>query len=193
MPQKKNPDAAELLRAKAPRVVGHYAALQGVLHALPLTYNKDLQEDKEHLFDTADTLELALAAARGMVARRALLARADGRRGRRRAARRHRRRRHGWCATECPSARPTGSSLGSCARAEDAGRSLSELSPAELAAHSPVLAEHAEEYRELLTQSSWLESKVSEGGTASERVREQLQLARGVLAHPRRGVPNPWD
>src|SRR5580704_10490759 len=42
MPQKKNPDAAELLRAKAPRVVGHYAALQGVLHALPLTYNKDL-------------------------------------------------------------------------------------------------------------------------------------------------------
>jgi argininosuccinate lyase len=53
MPQKKNPDAAELLRAKAPRVVGHLAALHGVLHALPLTYNKDLQEDKEHLFDAA--------------------------------------------------------------------------------------------------------------------------------------------
>jgi argininosuccinate lyase len=47
MPQKKNPDAAELLRAKAPRVVGHLAALHGVMHALPLTYNKDLQEDKE--------------------------------------------------------------------------------------------------------------------------------------------------
>ena len=63
MPQKKNPDAAELLRAKAPRVVGHLAALHGVMHGLPLTYNKDLQEDKEHLFDAVDTLELCLAAA----------------------------------------------------------------------------------------------------------------------------------
>ena len=67
MPQKKNPDAAELLRAKAPRVVGHLAAFHGVLHALPLTYNKDLQEDKEHVFDAADTLALTLAAATGMV------------------------------------------------------------------------------------------------------------------------------
>src|SRR3954465_11689759 len=67
MPQKKNPDAAELLRAKAPRIVAHLSALHGVMHALPLTYNKDLQEDKEHLFDTVDTLELCLAAARGML------------------------------------------------------------------------------------------------------------------------------
>ena len=63
MPQKKNPDAAELLRAKAPRVVAHLAALHGVMHGLPLTYNKDMQEDKEHLFDAVDTLELCLAAA----------------------------------------------------------------------------------------------------------------------------------
>ena len=67
MPQKKNPDAAELLRAKAPRVAGHLVALHGVLHGLPLTYNKDMQEDKEHLFDAADTLDLCLAAARGML------------------------------------------------------------------------------------------------------------------------------
>src|SRR5205823_696586 len=67
MPQKKNPDAAELLRAKAPRAAGHLAALHGVLHGLPLTYNKDLQEDKEHLFDAVDTLELTLAAAIAMV------------------------------------------------------------------------------------------------------------------------------
>src|SRR5205814_3252117 len=67
MPQKKNPDAGELLRAKAPRIVGHLTAFHGVLHALPLTYNKDLQEDKEHLFDTVDTLELTLAAATGMI------------------------------------------------------------------------------------------------------------------------------
>ena len=68
MPQKKNPDAGELLRAKAPRIVGHLQALHGVMHALPLTYNKDLQEDKEHLFDSVDTLRLCLAAATGMIA-----------------------------------------------------------------------------------------------------------------------------
>src|SRR5206468_12349538 len=67
MPQKKNPDAAELLRAKAPRVAAHLVALHGVMHALPLTYNKDMQEDKEHLFDAVDTIELSLAAARGML------------------------------------------------------------------------------------------------------------------------------
>src|SRR5215203_1570896 len=67
MPQKKNPDAAELLRAKAPRVAARLAALHGVMHGLPLTYNKDMQEDKEHLFDAVDTLGLCLAAATGMV------------------------------------------------------------------------------------------------------------------------------
>src|SRR5215210_5823886 len=67
MPQKKNPDAAELLRAKAPRVVSHLMALHGVMHALPLTYNKDMQEDKEGLFDAVDTLELCLSAAAGML------------------------------------------------------------------------------------------------------------------------------
>src|SRR5207248_6132603 len=67
MPQKKNPDAAELLRAKAPRMVGHLAAMHGVMHALPLAYNKDLQEDKEHLFDAVDTVELSLRSAREML------------------------------------------------------------------------------------------------------------------------------
>ena len=67
MPQKKNPDAAELLRAKAPRVAARLVALHGVLHGLPLTYNKDMQEDKEHLFDAVDTLDLCLQAATGML------------------------------------------------------------------------------------------------------------------------------
>src|SRR5215217_3703512 len=67
MPQKKNPDAAELLRAKAPRVTSHLSALHGVMHGLPLTYNKDMQEDKEHLFDAVDTLDLCLQAAAGML------------------------------------------------------------------------------------------------------------------------------
>ena len=144
MPQKKNPDAAELLRAKAPRVVGHLAALHGVMHALPLTYNKDLQEDKEHLFDAVDTLELILAAATGMVAGVALRSRADARRGLRRADRGDRRRRPARAARACPSARPTASSPASCARAVDSGRALSELTDEELAAHSELLAAHGE-------------------------------------------------
>ncbi len=78
MPQKKNPDAAELLRAKAPRVAAHFGALLGVMHALPLAYNKDMQEDKEHLFDSVDTIELCLEAAAGMLRTATLSSRAPG-------------------------------------------------------------------------------------------------------------------
>src|SRR5207302_460252 len=59
--------AGALAPAKGAPVAAHLAALHGVLHGLPLTYNKDMQEDKEHLFDVADTLDLTLAAARGML------------------------------------------------------------------------------------------------------------------------------
>jgi len=68
LPQKKNPDAAELARAKAPRLLANYAGLNGVMAGLPLAYNKDLQEDKTFLFDTVDTVELLLPAMSGMVA-----------------------------------------------------------------------------------------------------------------------------
>ena len=68
MPQKKNPDSAELLRAKAPRVAADLLALLGTMHALPLTYGKDMQEDKEPLFDAIDTVELCLDATDGMLA-----------------------------------------------------------------------------------------------------------------------------
>jgi argininosuccinate lyase len=67
MPQKKNPDAAELLRAKLGRIMGATVALFTVMKGLPLTYSKDMQEDKEQTFDAADTLMLALAAMTGMV------------------------------------------------------------------------------------------------------------------------------
>ncbi|MFV0493229.1 MAG: argininosuccinate lyase [Pseudorhodobacter sp.] len=67
MPQKKNPDAAELLRAKIARIVGANVALLTVMKGLPLTYSKDMQEDKEQVFDAADTLMLGLAAMTGMV------------------------------------------------------------------------------------------------------------------------------
>jgi argininosuccinate lyase len=178
MPQKKNPDAAELLRAKAPRIVGHLGALHGVMHALPLTYNKDLQEDKEHLFDTADTLELCLAAARGMV---------NGAR--------FRRERLAAAASDemiaatdladllvkrgVPFRASHGVVAGLVRTAVESDRRLSELSADELRAASEHL-DHAE-VAEVLAQRSWLESKVSAGGTALERVREQLEAARAEL------------
>jgi argininosuccinate lyase len=177
MPQKKNPDAAELLRAKAPRVAAHLVGLHGVLHGLPLTYNKDLQEDKEHLFDVVDTLDLTLAAARGMLSgiafRRERLAAAAAdemiaatdvadllvRRG-------------------VPFRQSHGIVAGLVRETLEAGRSLSELTREELARHSPELDD---EFYALLEQRSWLESKVSEGGTALPRVREQLAHARASL------------
>ena len=67
MPQKKNPDAAELVRAKTGRINGALIALLTVMKGLPLAYSKDMQEDKEQVFDAAETLELALAAMTGMV------------------------------------------------------------------------------------------------------------------------------
>ena len=67
MPQKRNPDAAELSRAKAGRVFGDLLGLLTVMKGLPLAYSKDMQEDKEPVFDAADSLALALAAITGMV------------------------------------------------------------------------------------------------------------------------------
>ena len=181
MPQKKNPDAAELLRAKAPRVVGHLAAFHGVMHALPLTYNKDLQEDKEHLFDAVDTLELELSAATGMVAgvkfdRERMAAAASD---------------ELIAATDVadllvrlgvPFREAHGIVAALVREAVDSDRKLSELRDAELAEQSELLAANADRFREVLRQSSWLESKVSEGGTSSARLAEQLELARAVLA-----------
>jgi argininosuccinate lyase len=177
MPQKKNPDAAELLRAKAPRVVAHLTALHGVMHGLPLTYNKDMQEDKEHLFDAVDTLDVCLQAGTGMLAGiefrpdRLAAAASDEmiaavdvadmlvRRG-------------------VPFRQSHGIVAGIVRTAVDAGKPLSALTREELARHSEALDD---EYYDVLAQRSWLESKVSEGGTALDRVREQLAHARAEL------------
>ncbi|MGZ6695356.1 MAG: argininosuccinate lyase [Solirubrobacteraceae bacterium] len=170
MPQKKNPDAAELLRAKAPRVVAHLAALHGVMHALPLTYNKDMQEDKEHLFDTVDTLELSLAAATGMVAgarfdREAMAAAAAD---------------DLIAATDLadllvkrgtPFREAHGVIAGLVREAVERGVPLADVAV-------PALGDEA---AAVLSPASWLESKESEGGTALHRVREQLELLRAVL------------
>ncbi|MGN6872834.1 MAG: argininosuccinate lyase [Solirubrobacteraceae bacterium] len=177
MPQKKNPDAAELLRAKAPRVAAHLVALHGVLHGLPLTYNKDMQEDKEHLFDTADTIELCLDAAAGMLGsirfgRENLAAAAAD---------------EMLAATDVadllvrrglPFREAHGIVAGVVRRAIDQDKALSDLTPEELAAVSPLLDE---EFYAVLRDGAWLESKRSEGGTSLARVREQLERARAAL------------
>src|SRR4051794_3839237 len=177
MPQKKNPDAAELLRAKAPRVVAHLASLHGVMHGLPLTYNKDMQEDKEHLFDAVDTLELCIAAARGMLEGMTF-----------------RRDRLAAAATDemlaavdvadmlvkkgVPFRQSHGIVAGLVRTAVSSGRVLSELSRKELAEHSDVLDD---DFYAVLSQGAWLESKESEGGTSLARVREQLAHAKAAL------------
>jgi argininosuccinate lyase len=170
MPQKKNPDAAELLRGKAPRVVAHLAALHGVMHALPLTYNKDLQEDKEHLFDAVDTLDACLLAARGM------LAGARFSRDRMAAAASD----ELIAATDLadllvkrgtPFREAHGVVAGLVREAVESGRSLGEVATAGLGEDAAVVVQ----------QSSWLESKVSQGGTSLARVREQLAAARDAL------------
>jgi argininosuccinate lyase len=179
MPQKRNPDAAELLRAKAPRIVGHLAGLHGVLHGLPLTYNKDLQEDKEPLFDAIDTLELCLRVAREMLAgiefdRERMAAAASD---------------EAIAATDLadllvregvPFREAHGIVGGVVRAADERGKALSDLTADELRELAPALPPDG--FRAVLEQTSWLESKVSEGGTSLARVKDQLAAARHVLS-----------
>jgi argininosuccinate lyase len=177
MPQKKNPDAAELLRGKAPRIAASLASLLGTMHALPLAYSKDLQEDKEPLFDAIDSLELCLAAAAGMLDgigfNRERLADAAGD--------------EMLAATDLADAlvqegvpfREAHGLVGGLVRsALESGKSLSELSDAELDG-VPENARAA--LRRALEAGRTIESKVSAGGTAGSRVEEQIELARASL------------
>jgi argininosuccinate lyase len=183
MPQKKNPDAAELLRAKAPRVSSHLTGFAGVLHGLPLTYNKDMQEDKEHLFDAVDTLELTLAAARGMMQtirfdRERLSAAAED---------------EFLAATDVadllvkrglPFREAHGVVAGLVRKALSEGKTLSQLTVAELHEASDLLDEG---FYELLQERGWLESKVSAGGTSLAMVRRQIEQARKRVEEARSG------
>ena len=82
LPQKKNPDIAELARGKAGRLIGDLTGLLATLKGLPLAYNRDLQEDKEPLFDALDTCALSLAALAGLMAHRRVRRGDDDGRGR---------------------------------------------------------------------------------------------------------------
>jgi argininosuccinate lyase len=178
MPQKKNPDAAELMRGKAPRISASLASLLGTMHALPLAYSKDLQEDKEPLFTAIDELEICLAAATGMLAgirfNRERLADAAGD--------------EMLAATDLADAlvqqgvpfREAHGLVGGLVKAAvDSGRSLGELADSEL---NGVPDDARAAVRKALEAGQTIESKVSPGGTASARVGEQLERAREALA-----------
>ncbi|WP_438992193.1 argininosuccinate lyase [Lentibacter sp.] len=171
MPQKKNPDAAELIRAKIGRIFGANVALMMVMKGLPLAYSKDMQEDKEQVFDAADNLMLALAAMEGMVrdmsANRASLAGAAG---------------SGfstatdladWCVRVLnmpfrEAHHVTGSLV---AMAEAKGCDLPDLSLEEM---QSVNAAITEDVFSVLTVEASVASRTSYGGTAPSEVRKQV-------------------
>src|SRR6478609_1063718 len=178
MPQKRNPDAAELIRGKTGRVLGDFVALAAVVKGLVLTYGTDLQEDKERVFDAADTLELSLAAMAAMAAD--LTAQPE----RMRAA--------------CEPGFPTATDLadwvvrvlktpfreahhiaGSIVKlAETQGVTLDKLALAEMQKIEPAIT--AEVFK-VLTPEASVASRMSLGGTAPARVKEQLHHWRSML------------
>lgn len=178
MPQKRNPDAAELIRGKSGRILGDFVALATVVKGLVLTYGTDLQEDKERVFDAADTLELCLAAMAAMIAD--LTAQPEKMRA----------------AAE--PGYPTATDLadwvvrvlkkpfreahhiaGSIVKlAEGKGVRLDELSLAEM---QSVDAEITQDVFKVLTLEASVNSRMSLGGTAPARVSEQLFVWREKL------------
>ncbi|KIN63651.1 Argininosuccinate lyase [Sulfitobacter noctilucicola] len=179
MPQKKNPDAAELIRAKVGRIFGANTALMLVMKGLPLTYSKDMQEDKEQVFDAADNLMIALAAMEGMVrdmtGNRAELAAAAG---------------SGFStATDLAdwlvrvlglpfrdAHHITGTLVG---MAEKQGCDLPDLTLAQM---QSVHADINESVFDVLGVENSVNSRMSYGGTAPAQVRAQIERWKGLLA-----------
>ena len=178
MPQKKNPDAAELIRAKIGRILGATMALFTVMKGLPMTYSKDMQEDKEQTFDAADTLMLALAAMEGMVrdmsANREALEKAAG---------------SGFStATDLAdwlvrvlglpfreAHHVTGTLV---ARAEEKGCDLPDLTIADMqAVHDGI----TDDVYTVLGVDNSVRSRTSYGGTSPQRVREQIEAWKARL------------
>ena len=184
MPQKKNPDVAELARGKAGRLVGDLAGLMTTLKALPLAYNRDLQEDKEPVFDAVDTFELLLPAFAGMTATLTF----------------HPERLESlaprgfslatdiaeWLVREGVPFRIAHEVAGQCVQeCEKRGIELWDLSDADLANISEHLTPGV---RDVLSVPGSLDSRNATGGTAPARVREQLRAAQEASASRRTWV-----
>ncbi len=183
MPQKKNPDIAELARGKAGRLIGNLTGLLATLKALPLAYNRDLQEDKEPVFDSVDTLEVLLPAFTGMVAtltfetdRMAELAPQGFSLATDIAE---------WLVREGVPFRIAHEVAGACVqRCEELGIELHELSDEQYAEISPALTPAV---RDVLTADGSVRARNGRGGTAPDRVLEQLDdVAAAVAEHRER-------
>jgi argininosuccinate lyase len=181
MPQKKNPDVAELARGKAGRMVGNLAGLLATLKALPLAYNRDLQEDKEPVFDSVDTLEVLLPAFSGMVAtlefdtaRLAELAPQGFSLATDVAE---------WLVRQDVPFRVAHELAGACVRrCEELQVELVDLTDEQLAEISPALTPAV---RDVLTVEGSIASRSARGGTAASRVVEQLDELRSCLEQSR--------
>jgi len=181
MPQKKNPDISELARGKAGRLVGNLTGLLTTLKALPLAYNRDLQEDKEPVFDSVDTLEVLLPAFSGQIAtltyntaRMAELAPQGFSLATDIAE---------WLVREGVPFRIAHEVAGGCVReCEQRGIELHELTDEQFAAISPALTPAV---RSVLTVEGSVSSRNGRGGTAPERVAEQLTELRSRVAGAR--------
>jgi argininosuccinate lyase len=177
MPQKKNPDIAELARGKSGRLIGNLAGLLATLKALPLAYNRDLQEDKEPVFDSVDTLEVLLPAFTGQVAtlrfateRMAEVAPQGFSLATDVAE---------WLVRQGVPFRVAHELAGACVRVcEERGIDLADLTDADLAAVDERLTPAV---RDVLTVQGSVASRDARGGTAPARVAEQLAELRGAV------------
>jgi argininosuccinate lyase len=178
MPQKKNPDIAELARGKSGRLIGNLTGLLATLKGLPLAYNRDLQEDKEPVFDSIDTLEVLLPAFTGMIAtltfnteRMQSLAPQGFALATDIAE---------WLVREGVPFRDAHEISGACVQAcEVRGIELWDLSDDDFAAISPALTPGV---RDVLSVEGSIGSRDARGGTAQVRVAEQLAELRARLA-----------
>ncbi len=177
MPQKKNPDVAELTRAKAGRIIGDLTGLLATLKALPLAYNRDLQEDKEAVFDIVDNLKLVLPAFTGMVAtlefntERLKELASSGYSLATDVAE--------WLVKQKVPFRDAHEITGKLvAFAEKNGLELDEVSDAELIAIHPLLTP---DVREVLSVSGSIKSRSGAGGTSVSRVLDQISALRRLV------------
>ncbi|MEO1611815.1 MAG: argininosuccinate lyase [Pseudomonadota bacterium] len=171
MPQKRNPDAAELVRAKVGRIMGAMVALTTVMKGLPLTYSKDMQEDKEPVFDAADALALALAAMAGMV--RDMGPNAEVLRAAAGAGFATATDLADWCVRvlNIPF-RDAHHITGSLVKmAEDRGCDLSDLTLADMRSVEPRITD---DVFSVLTVEASVASRTSYGGTAPDNVKAQI-------------------
>ncbi|WP_434290189.1 argininosuccinate lyase [Celeribacter sp. SCSIO 80788] len=178
MPQKKNPDAAELIRAKIGRIFGANVALMTVMKGLPLAYSKDMQEDKEQVFDAADNLMLALAAMTGMVSD--MTAKVDNLRAAAASGFSTATDLADWLVREAglpfrDAHHVTGALV---AMAEKKGVDLPDLSLEEMKSVHEAITEGV---YDVLTVENSVASRTSYGGTAPAQVRAQIARWKEVL------------